>query len=85
MPSQAQTSSSKTTQTIDPRINSLALKLDRYIFSQRDGNKPITVGLAVAAIGTLLAQKPDTPENMENLIADMVSAIRIGYYLRDKQ
>ena len=69
--------------TTNKDITDLATKLDRYIFAQRSSDaKPITVGLAVAAIGTLLASKPTNPENNERMIQDMVNAIRAAYHER---
>lgn len=67
------------TSGIDKQITDLALKLDRYIFAQRPDGKPITVGLAVAALGVLLASKPTSPENNERMIADITSAIRAAF------
>lgn len=74
-----QTPSTIGTQSVDKQIIDLALKLDRYIFAQRPDGKPITVGLAVAALGVLLASKPTSPENNERMIADITSAIRAAF------
>ena len=40
-----------------------------------------TVGTFIAAVGILLGRKGMDPENLERLIYDVNSAIRVGFYL----
>ena len=61
---------------LDPRIASMAEFLDRAIRTRNE-----TVGTVIAAVGLLLGRKGMDPENLERLIGDVNSAIRVGFYL----
>ena len=61
---------------LDPKITKMVDFLDRAIRTQNP-----TVGTVVAAVGILLGRKGMNPDNLELLINDVNSAIRVGFYL----
>jgi hypothetical protein len=61
---------------IDPKITEMAEFLDRAIRTRNP-----TVGTFIAAVGILLGRKGLNPENLERVIFDVNSAIRVGFYL----
>jgi len=61
---------------LDPKIARMAEFLDRAIRTQNP-----TVGTVIAAVGILLGRKGVDPENLERVINDVNSAIRVGFYL----
>lgn len=61
---------------LDPKIARMAEFLDRAIRTQNP-----TVGTVIAAVGILLGRKGMDPENLERVIGDVTSAIRVGFYL----
>jgi hypothetical protein len=61
---------------LDPRIIHMVDFLDRAISTQNP-----TVGTVIAAMGILLGRKGLDPENLERVIHDVNSAIRVGFYL----
>jgi hypothetical protein len=61
---------------LDPKIVKMVDFLDRAIRTQNP-----TVGTVVAAVGILLGRKGMNPENLERLIYDVTSAVRVGFYL----
>lgn len=63
-------------QGIDPKIIRMAEFLDRVIRSQNP-----TIGTVIAAVGIVLGRKGMNPQNLERLIYDVNSAIRVGFYL----
>ena len=67
---------------LDPKIVKLTDFLDRAIRTQDP-----TVGTVIAAVGILLGRKSMNPDNLERLIHDVTTAIRVGFALhqmRDK-
>ena len=54
--------------------------LDRAIRSRN-----ATVGEVVAAVGVLLGRKGMNPQNLEFLIRDVTSAMRVGFLLHTTQ
>jgi hypothetical protein len=65
---------------LDPKIVKMVEFLDRAIRSQNP-----TVGTVVAAVGILLGKKGMNPDNLERLINDVNSAIRVGFVLSRKE
>jgi hypothetical protein len=61
---------------LDPRITKMVDFLDRAIRTQDP-----TVGQVVAAMGILLGRKGLNPDNLERLIHDVTTAIRVGFAL----
>jgi hypothetical protein len=61
---------------IDPKIVRMVEFLERCIRSQNP-----TVGTVIAAVGIILGRKGLNPENLERVINDVNSAIRVGFYL----
>lgn len=61
---------------LDPKIVKMVDFLDRAIQTQNP-----TVGTFIAAVGILLGRKGMNPENLERVIYDVNSAIRVGFYL----
>jgi hypothetical protein len=61
---------------IDPKIADLAEFLDRAIRT-----KNTTIGTVVAAVGILLGRTGGDPDNLERLIYDVTTAVRVGFYL----
>jgi hypothetical protein len=61
---------------LDPKIIHMVNFLDRAIRTQNT-----TVGTVIAAVGILLGRKGMNRDNLERLINDVNSAIRIGFYL----
>jgi hypothetical protein len=61
---------------LDPRIIHMVDFLDRAIRTQNP-----TVGTVIAAMGVLLGRKGMDPDNLERLINDVNSAIRVGFFL----
>jgi hypothetical protein len=62
---------------LDPKIARMVDFLDRAIRTQSNP----TVGTVVAAVGILLGRKGVDPDNLERLIYDVTSAVRVGFYL----
>jgi hypothetical protein len=65
---------------LDPKIVKMVEFLDRAIRSQNP-----TVGTVVAAVGILLGRKGMNSDNLERLINDVNSAIRVGFALSRKE
>jgi len=61
---------------LDPKIVKMVEFLDRAIRSQN-----VTVGVVIAAVGVLLGRKGMSRDNLERLIHDINTAIRVGFYL----
>jgi hypothetical protein len=61
---------------LDPRITKMVDFLDRAIRTQDP-----TVGQVIAAVGILLGRKGLNPDNLERVIHDVTTAIRVGFYL----
>jgi hypothetical protein len=64
---------------LDPKITRMIEFLDRAIRSQDP-----TVGQVIAAVGVLLGRKGMNLDNLERLIHDVTTAIRVGFYLSQK-
>ena len=65
---------------LDPSIARMVEFLDRAIRTQNP-----TVGTVIAAVGILLGRKGMSPDNLERLLRDVTSAIRVGFYLSQSQ
>ena len=61
---------------LDPKIVRMVDFLDRAIRTQDP-----TVGTVIAAVGILLGRKGLSVDNLERLIHDVNSAIRVGFHL----
>jgi hypothetical protein len=61
---------------LDPRIAKMVEFLDRAIYSRNE-----TVGVVTAAVGIILGRKGMDPDNLERLIYDVTTAVRVGFYL----
>jgi len=61
---------------LDPKIVEMVEFLDRAIRSKNP-----TVGTVIAAVGVLLGRKGMSRENLERLIHDVNTAIRVGFFL----
>ena len=61
---------------LDPKIAHMVDFLERAVRTQNP-----TVGTFIAAIGIMLGRKGMNPENLERVIYDVNSAIRVGFYL----
>jgi hypothetical protein len=65
---------------LDPKIVKMVDFLDRAIKTQNP-----TVGTVIAACGVLLGRKGMNPDNLERLIHDVTTAIRVGFYLHSSK
>lgn len=61
---------------LDPQIVRMVGLLDRVIKPQNP-----TVGVVVAAMGILVGRHGMNPDNLERLIYDVTTAVRVGFYL----
>ena len=61
---------------LDPKIAKMVEFLDRAIQSRNE-----TVGVVTAAVGIILGRKGLNPDNLERLIYDVTTAVRVGFYL----
>lgn len=61
---------------LDPKIVKMVDFLERAVRTQNP-----TVGTFIAAVGIMLGRKGMNPENLERVIYDVNSAIRVGFYL----
>lgn len=61
---------------LDPKIVKMVEFLERAVRTQNP-----TVGTFIAAVGLMLGKKGLNPENLERVIYDVNSAIRVGFYL----
>jgi hypothetical protein len=61
---------------LDPHIARMVDFLDRAIRTQDP-----TIGTVVAAVGVLLGRKAMNHDNLERLIYDVTTAVRVGFYL----
>lgn len=66
----------------EDKIIDLARKIDQFIAALRVDGKPVTTGMAAAAIAVVLASKPKTETELDSLTNDVLSAVRAAYSLR---
>jgi hypothetical protein len=62
---------------LDPKIANLIEFIDRALRTRND----VTVGMFVAAVGILLGRRSLNPDNLERIIYDVTTAVRVGFYL----
>ncbi len=61
---------------LDPKIVKMVEFLERAVRTQNP-----TVGTFIAAVGIMLGKRGLNPENLERVIYDVNSAVRVGFYL----